>query len=98
MAQSSRGGPAGSVRGVRGVTLVTIAGWRVFFSETCLCNLMYSRNCWGAQAGLISAAIITGDVPAPLPLSSPLRLSPLLKIYFYQGHPTIGTVSIARRL
>lgn len=32
---------------VRGVTLVTIAGWSVFFSETCLCNLMYFRNCWG---------------------------------------------------
>lgn len=32
---------------VRGVTLVTIAGWSVFFSEPCLCNLMYFRNCWG---------------------------------------------------
>lgn len=92
-------GPGGlGCEAVRGVTLVTIAGWSVFFSETCLCNLMYFRNCWGVQARLISAAVITGDVPAPLSLSSPLRLSALLKIYFYQGHPTIRTVSIPQRL
>lgn len=41
-------GPGGLGCGaVRGVTLVTIAAWSVFFSETCLCNLMYFRNCWG---------------------------------------------------
>lgn len=81
-------GPGGlGCEAERGVTLVTIAGWSVFFSETCLCNLMYFRNCRGVRAGLISGAVFTATCRHLSPSLLPFAYPRYLKYTFIKATP-----------